>query len=160
MMANTGQTRTTLGQLCAARRDAIQDGFEPRTVVTLLTLRCSALDHCATQEPRGALGNSLRYVMTNMTRGADDALPHLETDTLSILLLQLSRVCLKPDWDFLNDIKHCYFQNATNIIPVHTSANSHCGVLNGQNHCAVERDRDRERTRSDWLVMAHAWLEP
>ena len=50
-----GQTLTTLGQLGAALWDSrpvvIQSGIEPGTVVTPLALRCSALDHCATQEP-------------------------------------------------------------------------------------------------------------
>ena len=51
-------SRTTLGQLCAALWDSqslpvvIQPGIEPGSVVTPLTLRCSALDavHCATRE--------------------------------------------------------------------------------------------------------------
>jgi hypothetical protein len=57
MTAYPGQTRTTLGQLCAAlwdsqsRLDVIQPGFEPGTVVMPLALRYSALDHCATREP-------------------------------------------------------------------------------------------------------------
>jgi hypothetical protein len=56
MTAYPGQTRTTLGQLCAAlwdsqsRPDVIQLGFEPVTLVTPLALRCSDLDCCATQE--------------------------------------------------------------------------------------------------------------
>ena len=29
----------------------MQPGFEPETAVTPLALRCSALDHCTTQEP-------------------------------------------------------------------------------------------------------------
>ena len=33
----------------------IQPGFEPGTVVTLLALRCSALDRCATREPKKPL---------------------------------------------------------------------------------------------------------
>ena len=55
MTAYPGQTRTRLGQFCAAlwdsqsRPDVIQPGSEPRTVVTPLALRCSALDHCAVQ---------------------------------------------------------------------------------------------------------------
>ena len=57
MTAYPGQTRTTLGQLCAAlwdsqsRPDVTQPGFKPGTVVMHLALRCSALDHCATLEP-------------------------------------------------------------------------------------------------------------
>ena len=52
MTTYPGQTQTTLGQLCSAlwdsqpRPDVIQPGFEPRTVVTPLALRCSALDRC------------------------------------------------------------------------------------------------------------------
>ncbi|XP_071268374.1 sorting nexin-14-like isoform X7 [Salvelinus alpinus] len=42
--------RTTLGQLCAAMGLPILHGIEPRSVVTPLALRCSALDRCATQE--------------------------------------------------------------------------------------------------------------
>jgi hypothetical protein len=51
MMAYNGQTQTTLGQLCSALWDSqlwsdkIQPGFEPGTVVTSLTLRCSAFMH-------------------------------------------------------------------------------------------------------------------
>ena len=50
MTAYPGQTRTTLGQLCAtlwdsqSRPDVIQPGFKPGTVVTPLALRCSASD--------------------------------------------------------------------------------------------------------------------
>jgi hypothetical protein len=57
MTAYPGQTRTMLGQLCAAlwdsqsKLDVIQLGFKPRTVVMSLALRCSALDRCATREP-------------------------------------------------------------------------------------------------------------
>ena len=57
MTAYPGQTLTALGQLCAAlwdsqsRSDVIQPGIKPGSEVTPLVLRCSALDHCATQEP-------------------------------------------------------------------------------------------------------------
>jgi hypothetical protein len=57
MTAYPGQTRTTLGQLCASlwdsqsRPDVIQPGFEPETAVMPLALRCSALDSCNTREP-------------------------------------------------------------------------------------------------------------
>ena len=50
MTAYPGQTRTTLGRLCAAlwdsqsRPDVIQPGFEPGTVATPLALKYSALD--------------------------------------------------------------------------------------------------------------------
>ena len=61
MTAYPGQTRTTLGQLCAAlwdsqsQPDVMQPGFEPGTAVMPLVLRCSVLDHCATLEaiPKG-----------------------------------------------------------------------------------------------------------
>jgi hypothetical protein len=52
MTVYPGQTRTTLGQLCAAlwdsqsQPDVIQPGFESGTVVTPLVLRSSALDLC------------------------------------------------------------------------------------------------------------------
>ena len=58
MMAYPGQTRTTLGQLCAAlwdsqsRADVTQPGSEPGSVVMPLALRCSALERCASQEPK------------------------------------------------------------------------------------------------------------
>ena len=58
MMADTGQTIRTLGQLCAALWDSqtwlvvIQPGIEPGSVVTPLALRCSALDPCAIWEIR------------------------------------------------------------------------------------------------------------
>ena len=57
MASYTGQTRTALGQLCAAlwdsqsRPDVLQSGFGPGTVVTPLALRCSAVDRCVTREP-------------------------------------------------------------------------------------------------------------
>ena len=63
MTAYPGQTRTTLGQLCAAlwdsqsQLDVIQPGFEPGTVVTPFALICSALDHCVHV-----------CVLTNLTR--------------------------------------------------------------------------------------------
>jgi hypothetical protein len=51
----------TLGQLCAALWDSqsrtvvIQPGIEPVSVVTRLALRCSALDHRPTQEPKSGV---------------------------------------------------------------------------------------------------------
>ena len=56
MMAYPGQTRTPLGQLCAAlwdsqsRLNVTQPGFEPGTLVTPLEMH--ALNHCATREPK------------------------------------------------------------------------------------------------------------
>jgi hypothetical protein len=58
MTAYTGQTqtRTLLGQWCAALWDSwsqpvvTQPGIIPRSVVTPLAPRCSAFDHCTTQE--------------------------------------------------------------------------------------------------------------
>ena len=64
-----GQTRTRLGQLCAAlwdsqsRPDVIQPGFEPGTVVTPLALRCSAfrlLRHS------GALAGSITHLIHSL----------------------------------------------------------------------------------------------
>jgi hypothetical protein len=58
MTAYTGQTRTTLGQLCAVLRYSqscpvvIQPGIESGSVATPLALRCNALDRCATREPK------------------------------------------------------------------------------------------------------------
>ena len=57
MTVYTGQTRTTLDQLCTAlwdsqsRPDVIQPGFDPGTVVMPLALSCSALDRRVTREP-------------------------------------------------------------------------------------------------------------
>ena len=57
MTAYTGQTWTTLDQLCAALWDSqsrpvvIQTGIDPGSVVTPQALRYSALDRCATREP-------------------------------------------------------------------------------------------------------------
>ena len=52
-------TRTTLSQLCVALWDSqpvvIRLGIEPGSVVTHLALRCSALDRCATQEPKSVI---------------------------------------------------------------------------------------------------------
>jgi hypothetical protein len=50
-------SQTTLGQLYTtlwepqSQPDVILPGIEPLSVVTPLTLRCSALDRCAIQEP-------------------------------------------------------------------------------------------------------------
>jgi hypothetical protein len=58
MTASPDQTQMTLGQLCSAlwdsqsRPDVIQPVFELGTVVTTIQLRCSALDRCATREPK------------------------------------------------------------------------------------------------------------
>ena len=61
MTAYHGQTRTTLGQLCAAlwdsqaQPDVIGTGLEPGNIVMPLALRCSALDRCATWESKSCL---------------------------------------------------------------------------------------------------------
>jgi hypothetical protein len=78
MAAYPGQTltQTTLGQLCAALWDSksqpvvIQPGIKPGSVVTLLALRCSAVDCCATREPK--LDNKVApiggpYMLTSYT---------------------------------------------------------------------------------------------
>ena len=55
-------TWTKLGQLCAALWDSqsrpvvIKPGIEPGSVVTPLALKCSALDRCATREPKMTIG--------------------------------------------------------------------------------------------------------
>jgi hypothetical protein len=64
MTAYPVQMQTTLKQLCAALWDSqsrlyvMQPGFEPGTVVTPLALRCSALDLCATREPKSEIFHS------------------------------------------------------------------------------------------------------
>ena len=61
------QTRTTLGQLCAALWESqsqpvvIQPGIKPGSVVKPLALRCNALDRCATQEPKPLRGFKLKF---------------------------------------------------------------------------------------------------
>jgi hypothetical protein len=60
MTAYPGQTRTMLGQFCASLWDSqswpdmTEPGFDPGTIVTPLSLGCSAFDNCATREPHGA----------------------------------------------------------------------------------------------------------
>jgi hypothetical protein len=52
MTTYTSQTQTTVCKLCNAQTQlvVIHPGIVPRSVVTSLVLRCSALDRCATQE--------------------------------------------------------------------------------------------------------------
>jgi hypothetical protein len=58
MTAYSGQTQTTLGQLCSTLWNSqwqpvvIQPEIKPGSVVTPLALRCITLHHCATQEPK------------------------------------------------------------------------------------------------------------
>ena len=82
MTAYPSQTRTTLGQLCAAlwdsqsRSDVMQPGFKPGTAVTPLALRCSVLDHCATREPfrSGPISKVVHYIGTTMQFGMHEGL--------------------------------------------------------------------------------------
>ena len=69
-------------QLCTALWDSrsgpvvIQPGIEPRSVVTLLALRCSALDCCATREPRELL--DIRTVVTHQHYDQEHDFPEFD----------------------------------------------------------------------------------
>uniref|UniRef100_A0A674BVC7 Zinc finger MYM-type protein 4-like n=1 Tax=Salmo trutta TaxID=8032 RepID=A0A674BVC7_SALTR len=80
---NPPLTRTTLGQLCAAswlsrsRQPATQPGIEHGSVVTPLSLRCSALDRCATRE-------AVKTTSTPVTALSKTAMPPLTPAASSI----------------------------------------------------------------------------
>lgn len=65
---NPPLTQMTLGQWVSQSRPAVtQPGIKPRSVVTPLALRCSALDRCATQETPLCIFNKPIYQASEIT---------------------------------------------------------------------------------------------